>query len=377
MEEPQTSEGNPMTRYVGLDAHSKKCVYMIQDELGGSVGQGSVATTEDGLLLMKARHELQPGTRVALESGTVAFFVARVLTKLGFDVRVVDAHEVRAKALRPNQKCDRRDALELCEGLRRGLYRSVVHVPPQPIERLRETLGRRRHLVRVKTMQVNAIKRLLRTAGMSELSRSLQTEKGWNRLLEAVAQDAALHRFCSVHHAVWRCAHEQVVALEEWLREQQQPFQEQLDRLQTVPGVGPIVAVTVLAVFSDVHRFPSAKHAASYAGLVASTYDSGDRVQHGHITRRGSTELRGMLCEAAHHAGYRNNAFSAYFSQLCVRRGYKMAVVAVAHRLCRILYAMLRDGTAFDLNQLGVEKGHFEHTSVRYYRRKSKVVTTV
>jgi hypothetical protein len=53
-----------------------------------------------------------------------------------------------------------------------------------------------------------------------------------------------------------------------------------------------------------------------------------------HIGRRGSNELRAMLCEAAHHAGYRNNAFSPYFRQLCARRGYKMAVVAVAHRLC-------------------------------------------
>ena len=139
--------------------------------------------------------------------------------------------------------------------------------------------------------------------------------------------------------------------------------------------MGPIVALTVRAVFSDVKRFPSAKHAASYAGLVASTFDSGERVQHGHITRRGSAELRAMLCEAAHHAGYRNNALSPYFLQLCARRGYKMAVVAVAHRLCRILYAMLRDGTEFDLKKLAVEQGHFEHTVVRRYRLQRRAVT--
>ena len=364
-----------MARYVGLDAHSKSCVYVIQDELGKVVGQGSIPTTGEGLLAWRARHELAPGTRVALESGTMAFFVARHLTRLGLDPLVVDAHEVRSKSLRPNQKSDRRDALELCEGLRRGTYRSKVHVPPEPIERLRETLGRRRHFVRVKTMQVNAVKRLLRTAGLLELSRSLRTENGWDKLLVAVACDPSLHGFCTVHHALWRCAHEQIGVLEKSLREQQQPYQPTLDRLQTVPGVGPIVAVTVLAVFSDASRFPSAKHAASYAGLVASTFDSGERVQHGHITRRGSTELRAMLCEAAHHAGYRNNPFSPFFRQLCVRRGYKLAVVAVAHRLCRILYAMLRDGTGFDLNKVAVERGHFEQTSVHLYRRKSSVAS--
>jgi len=365
-----------MARYVGFDAHSKNCVYVIQDEHGKTVGEGSVPTTLEGLQLLCNRYDLPPGTGVALESGTMAFFVARRLTRLGLDPRVVDAHEVRAKALRPNQKSDRRDALELCEGLRRGTYRSVVHVPAEPIERLRETLGRRRHFVRVKTMQVNAVKRLLRSAGLQALTRRLISDTAWGKLLEAVSVDPSLHAFCTAHRAVWRCAHAQIDALEDSLKEQQRPFQHDLDRLQTVPGVGPIVATTVLAVFSDVRRFPTAKHAASYAGLVASTFDSGERVQHGRITRRGSNELRSMLCEAAHHAGRPTSPFNPYFASLCARRGYKMAVVAVAHRLCRILYAMLRHGTDFDLSKLAIEQGRFEHTSVRRYRRKSRVTAS-
>jgi transposase len=358
-----------MTRYVGLDAHSKNCVYVIQDESGKRVGEGRVATTMDGLQLLCGRYELAAGTRVALESGTMAFFVTRLLSGLGLDPVVIDAHEVRSKALRPNQKSDRRDALELCEGLRRGIYRSIVHVPPEPIERLRETLGRRRHFVRVKTMQVNAVKRLLRTAGLQTLSRSLQVDSGWEKLLASVAVDPSLHAFCAAHRALWKVAHQQIVTLEGSLKEQQRPFQREVDRLQTVPGVGTIVALTTIAAFSDVRRFPSAKHAASYAGLVASTFDSGERVQHGHITRRGSSELRAMLCEAAHHAWRRSNPLHPYFSSLCVRRGYKMAVVAVAHRLCRILYAMLRDQVDFDLTRLGIEQGHFERTTVHHYRR--------
>ena len=366
-----------MARYVGLDAHSKRSVFVIQDENGRQVGEGSVPTTLEGLERMRARYQLTSGTRIALESGTMAFFVARRLKQLGLDAVVIDAHEVRAKALRPNQKSDRRDALELCEGLRRGSYRSVVHVPPERIERLRETLGRRRHFVRVKTMQVNAVKRLLRTAGLQGLSRSLQVESGWDKLLSAVAVDPSLHAFCAAHRAVWRCAQGQIAALEGSLTQLQRPFQADVDRLQTVPGVGPIVALTALAVFSDVRRFPTAKHAASYAGLVASTFDSGERIQHGHITRRGSTELRSMLCEAAHHAWRRTNPLHPYFSSLCVRRGYKMAVVAVAHRLCRILYSMLRHQTDFDLTRLGIEHGHFERRSVHHYRRKHGTAVSV
>ncbi len=365
-----------MARYVGLDAHSKNCVFVIEDEHGNIIREGSVPTTTEGLRTMRDRCELAAETAVALESGTMAFYVARRLTRLGLAPRVIDAHEVRAKALRPNQKSDRRDAVELCEGLRRGSYRSVVHVPPEPIEQLRETLGRRRHFVRLKTMQVNAVKRLLRAAGLQPLGRSLRTDAAWSKLLAAVAIEPSLHAFVTAHGALWRCAHEQIEGLEASLRIQQQPLQRDVDRLQTVPGVGPIVALTVLAVFSDVHRFPTAKHAASYAGLVASTFDSGERIQHGQITRRGSSELRAMLCEAAHHAGNPNHPLNPYFASLCVRRGYKMAVVAVAHRLCRILYAMLRHGTDFDLSKLAVEQGHFEHTSVRRFRRKTSVAVS-
>src|SRR6266545_1537483 len=71
-------------------------------------------------------------------------------------------------------------------------------------------------------------------------------------------------------------------------RQQQEPFASQTRRLQTMPGVGPIVASTAIAVFSNPERFPDAKHAASYAGLVPSTYQSGDRDAHGRITKRGS-----------------------------------------------------------------------------------------
>jgi len=144
-----------------------------------------------------------------------------------------------------------------------------------------------------------------------------------------------------------------------------------VSQLQSVPGVGRIVALTAIAVFSDIHRFPSAKHAASYAGLVPSTYQSGEQDRHGAITKQGSAELRAMLCEAAHHAARPTSPLHPYFTRLCARRGYKMAVVAVAHRLCRILFGMLRDGTTFDMTKVNVEEGLFERKVVRRFRLKA------
>jgi len=143
-------------------------------------------------------------------------------------------------------------------------------------------------------------------------------------------------------------------------------------RLQAVPGVGPIVVLTALAVFADVQRFATAKHVASYAGLAPSTYQSGDCDRHGHITERGSAELRAMLCEAAHHARRSTHPLHPYFLKLCARRGYKIAIVAVAHRLCRLLYVLLRDGTDFQPTRLGVDEGPFTQTITRRFRLTPK-----
>ncbi len=313
--------------YVGLDVHSKDCVFAIQDEAGKTLGQGSVSTSPEGLLGMRNRYALPAGTPVGLETGTVAFYVARMLSRMELAPIVIDAHEVRLKAHRPLQKSDRRDALEICEGLRRGSYRSIVHVPPENITALRDSRSRRRHFVRLQTAEVNAVKRLLRAAGWERSSRpSLRTETGWDRLLAALAIDPTLRAYVEQHRALWTCARQQITALETMLAAQQQEFTVDLERLQTVPGVGPIVALTAIAVFSDVQRFPTAKHAASYAGLVPSTDQSGDRDVHGRITRRGSNALRAMLCEAAHHASRPNHPLHPYFVSLSVRRGYRMAV---------------------------------------------------
>jgi Transposase IS116/IS110/IS902 family len=105
---------------------------------------------------------------------------------------------------------------------------------------------------------------------------------------------------------------------------------------------------------------------ASYAGLVPTTYQSGACDRHGHITKRGSAELRTKLCEAAHHARRSSHPLHPYFMKLCARRGYKTAIVAVAHRLCRLLYALLRDGTDFQPPRLGVEEGPFTQTITQY-----------
>jgi transposase len=171
------------TYYVGLDLHSQRTTFVIQDEAGAMVARGAVPTTPDGFARLCQAHQLAAGTTVALETGTSSFYVARLLAELQLTPVVVDAHEVRLKAHRPTQKSDRPDAFELCDGIRRGIYRSLVHVPTPAISQLRTALSRRRHFIRIQTAEINATKRLLRGSGWRVgTPASLRSAGSWDRV---------------------------------------------------------------------------------------------------------------------------------------------------------------------------------------------------
>lgn len=127
---------------------------------------------------------------------------------------------------------------------------------------------------------------------------------------------------------------------------------EVVARLCTVPGVGPVTATSFASTLDDVSRFPDAKQVRAYLGLVPSEYSSGERQQRGGISKAGPGRARSMLVEA----GWlilrgRNPATEALYqwaSRIAVRRGKKVAAVALARKLAGILYAMWRDGTSFE-----------------------------
>jgi hypothetical protein len=206
-DEPNQGRSSPMRRYyVGLAVHSKQSAFVIEDEGGKAIARGEVPTTPDGFSRLQATYHLSPGTQVALETGTVC--VLRRPSAQPTRARSGRGGRARgtAQGHRPNQKSDGRDALELCEGLRRGIYRSIVHVPREEISRLRDTLSRRRHFVRLQAAQVSAVKASLRAAGLGRLSRSLGSEAGWSRVIAALAQHQELRTYAEQHRAVWRCA---------------------------------------------------------------------------------------------------------------------------------------------------------------------------
>ena len=120
---------------------------------------------------------------------------------------------------------------------------------------------------------------------------------------------------------------------------------QQIELLETVPGVGTRLAEAVVVCLDDPHRFKSAAEVGSYAGLVPKLIESGTMSRVGRITRRGPSLLRGMLVEVAWLV-WRHNAWAKSFVAR-ISRGMKLrkkiAIVALARKLLVILWAMLRE----------------------------------
>jgi len=107
--------------------------------------------------------------------------------------------------------------------------------------------------------------------------------------------------------------------------------------LEEIPGIGPFIALLLVAEVGDIQRFPTAKHLASYTGLVPSLYASGEHRWGGAITKQGSTLLRWALVQAAHRAA-QSARFSTYYQQQRERLGTAKAIVALARKLAVISF---------------------------------------
>ena len=125
-------------------------------------------------------------------------------------------------------------------------------------------------------------------------------------------------------------------------------------RLKSIPGIGDVAALMLIAEYGDVSRFKKAKNASAYLGLVPRVYATSDTRRIGRITKTGSAILRWLLVQDAWRAIRESSAFRIRYNRIMKRRGKHIAIVAIARMLAEIAYRVLRDQTIFDETKLAL-----------------------
>jgi len=281
-----------------------------------------------------------------LEASTRSRWAAEVLEGLGAEVVVVDPRKVRVIA-ETKHKTDRTDARILADLLRTGALPKALWRVPKETRELRDQVRLRWGLVRQRASMALRARSMLASAGISLGKRALASEATWSRILKRRDVPVKMKHLLEI-------IHECMTDLGQTIEKVEQEYAPQLQtpdvvRLQQIPGVGPVVALTTVGGLGSPARFKDSRVAAAYTGLVPSERSSGETRRGGHITQQGPSELRRVWIQAAQAAlRMRDHPLKAWANRLIYRRGRAVAVVALARRMFRWAFAMWRDGKPFD-----------------------------
>ena len=331
--------------YGAIDLHLRRSQVRILGEEESVVLDRRIDTTRGEL------HRVFAGRarmRILIESSTESEWVAQHLEGMGHEVIVADPNYAPMYGSRSRKvKTDKRDVAALAIACRRGLYRRA-HRVSAAMRTLRQQLRVRRHLVQIRSGLISLLRAQLRHEGCRLPSGSAERV---SQRLDRLAIAAAL----SETLAPLRTTIEQLTATLNRLNEQVEARAASdavTQQLMTAPGTGPVLALTFQAVLDDPARFGGdASRASAFVGVVPSEDSSAERQHKGHITKSGPRELRALLVQASWVIWRGRSAagaeLRAWAHALAARRGRRIAVVALARRLTRILYAMWRDRMEF------------------------------
>lgn len=368
----------------GLDVHKDSvyaCVAKSQ-ERGVTKEVRSFGTTTQELLRLREWLEAEGVTHGAMESTGVYWKPVLNILEGALEVWLANATEVKNL---PGRKTDVKDCEWLGDLMRHGLIRRSF-VPEQGTYELRELTRYRTQVTRERASEVNRVQKILEGANikLGSVVSDVMGKSG-RAILEALAEgetDATKLAALAVDQVLKTKRTDLELALDGKMREHQRfmlkmllrriddmekviaeldeevkrrlhPFEETVRRLDGVPGIGKRAAEVILAeIGTDMSRFPTAGHLASWAGLCPGNNKSAGK-RHGGKTRKGSKWLRAMMVEAARASTRKKDSyFQSKYLRLKARRGPKKAAVAQAHSLLVVVYHLLKRGTEY--RDLGV-----------------------
>ena len=250
-------------------------------------------------------------------------------------------------------KTDKRDAQALAQACRLGAYRPA-HRTSEEQRHVRALLAARESLVRTRVRFVALVQAVLSRE-------SFRVSTGTTKCFSARVEDLELpeHLLIEIKPLLSMLGplNEQIQALDARLDEIART-DVRVRRVMTMPPIGPVTAVSFVATLDDAGRFRGAHQLEAYLGLVPREWSSSEKKRRGRITKAGNARMRWLLVEAAwrvltHMRRPETQALREWAERIARRRGKRVAVVALARKLSGILYAMWRDGSAYEPGKLG------------------------
>jgi transposase len=334
-----------MEHFAGLDVSVKETSVCIVDETGGIVREVKVLSEPDALRLVL----MTPGyrfKRIGLEAGPLSQWLFSALAEAGLPAICVETRHMRAALKAQINKTDRNDARGIAQMMRAGLYRPV-HVKTLRSQKLRMLLTHRKLLQSKAIALENDLRATLRNFGLKVgVVGTVKFEARIKELVETVPDLVVLVEPLLI---VRRALREQIGILHRRLLAIVRD-DDVCRRLMTIPGVGPVVALTYRVTVDVPARFKSSKAVGAVFGLTPSKYQSGEINRTGAISKCGDDMMRANLYEAAQILLMRTTKWSwlkAWAMQIARRRGLKRAIVALARRLAVIMHRIWLDGSEF------------------------------
>ena len=329
--------------YGAIDLHKQRSVIRIVDADGTVILERTITTTREGFeRVFAGRGRL----RVVVETGTESEWVAQTVEACGAEVVVVDPNYALMYGVRHRLvKTDRRDVAALAEANRLGIFRPA-HRASAVQRAVRRDLRIREQLVRVRTQAINLLRAQLRQEGHRLGSGSAETAVArYERLAVPTALAEQLDPLIALltHLAPEIAELDRVAAV-------QAAADPVTRRLMTTPGVGPVTALSYRAALDDVGRFGDAGQVTAFLGLVPREDSSGSRRRKGGITKAGPSRVRTLLVQAAWTLWRQRRSadpLHRWVHAVAARRGRGIAIVGLARRLARVLFAIWRDDVPY------------------------------
>jgi transposase len=334
--------------YVGLDVHSRQSSLCILNSAGGTVNQIQLKGPRSAVV--DRLRKLDQPFSICYEASCGYGHLYEALRPLAAHVAV--AHPAKLRLIyKSKRKNDRVDAQKLAKLLLLDMVPSV-HVPHVDVRAWRSLIILRQRVMAQVVRAKNQIRAVLREndiAGAKWL---------WSKRQIAWLESLELHPVARLRLDL---AVEEFKSLSVKIKRLEVELQKYADRhpavrlLMTIPGVGIRTAETFVAWVDDITRFRRTRQLGAYFGLVPCQDASADKNRLGHITRDGPPVMRKLITEAAWTAMKKCPAFKAFFERVMAGKPErkKIAIVATAHRLIRVMGAMLRSGEAYDANYKG------------------------